>query len=78
MSFETETYRSNATILCTKAAENATVIYGMDSDKTRQADECEYVEKGLSKAGYHFYCCRFCSSVLVLVLAFQLKQSLIL
>lgn len=31
----------------------ATVIYGMDSDKTRQADECEYVEKGLSKAGYH-------------------------
>lgn len=43
MSFETETYRSNATILCTKAAENATVIYGMDSDKTRQADECEYV-----------------------------------
>lgn len=56
----------------------ATVIYGMDSDKTRQADECEYVEKGLSKAGYHFYCFRFCSAVLVLVIAFQIKQPLIL
>lgn len=56
----------------------ATVIYGMDSDETRQADECEYVEKGLSKAEYHFYCVRFCSAVLVLVITFQIKQPLIL